>query len=121
MASLLQQKNASIKRLKRLIFGPSSDKRAFTESSTEEEASPGNDSEQLPCSGSSPGTVRSSSADQKPKRPGRGRMAASAYIGAEGVICRHQDFKAGDHCPDPLCRSHLYAVSSPTISGLNPT
>jgi hypothetical protein len=27
MASLLQHKNASIKRLKRLIFGPSSDKR----------------------------------------------------------------------------------------------
>ena len=33
MASLLQHKNASIKRLKRLIFGPSSDKRAVTGSS----------------------------------------------------------------------------------------
>jgi hypothetical protein len=38
MASLLQHKNASIKRLKRLIFGPSSDKRAVTESSTKMEA-----------------------------------------------------------------------------------
>ena len=38
MASLLQRKNASIKRLKRLIFGPSSDKRAVTGSSMEEEA-----------------------------------------------------------------------------------
>ena len=45
MTSLLQQKNASIKRLKRLIFGPSSDKRAVTGSSTGEEAvAPGNDS-----------------------------------------------------------------------------
>ena len=34
MASLLQHKNTSIKRLKRLIFGPSSDKRAVTGSST---------------------------------------------------------------------------------------
>jgi len=33
MASLLQHKNASIKRLKRLIFGPSSDERAVTGSS----------------------------------------------------------------------------------------
>ena len=73
MASLLQHQNASIKRLERLIFGPSSDKRAVTGSSTEEEAAPGNDSEQQPGSGSSPGTVSSSSADQKPKRPGHGR------------------------------------------------
>ena len=91
MASLLQHKNASIKRLKRLIFGPSSDKRAATGSSTEEEAAtPGDDSEQQPDSGSSPGTVRSSSTDQKPKRPGHGRMAASAYTGAEVVICQHR-------------------------------
>jgi hypothetical protein len=52
MASLLQHKNASIKRLKRLIFGPSSDKRAVTGSSTEEESAPGNDSEQrVPSAG----------------------------------------------------------------------
>jgi hypothetical protein len=38
MASLLQHKNASIKRLKRLAFRPSSDKRAVTGSSTEKEA-----------------------------------------------------------------------------------
>jgi hypothetical protein len=37
MASLLQHKNASIKRLKRLIFGPSSDKRAVHGRSTESE------------------------------------------------------------------------------------
>src|SRR5262245_55064808 len=115
MASLLQHKNASIKRLKRLIFGPSSDRRAVTGSSTEEEAAPGNDSEQQPGPGSSPGTVRSSLVDQKPKRPGHGRMAASAYTGARVVVCQHPDFKAGDHCPDLLCRGHLYPVSSPAI------
>jgi hypothetical protein len=62
MASLLQHKNASIKRLKRLIFGPSLDKRTITGCSTEEEtAAPGDDSEQQLSSGSSPGTVKSSS------------------------------------------------------------
>jgi hypothetical protein len=51
MASLLQHKNASIKRLKRLIFGPSSDKRAVTESSTKMEAAdPDEESEQQPGS-----------------------------------------------------------------------
>src|SRR5262249_25196028 len=107
---------ASIKRLKRLIFGPSSDKRAATGSSTEEEAAtPGDDSKQQPGSDSGPGTARSLSTDQKPKRPGHGRMAASAYTGARVVICRHPDFKPGDHCPDPLCRGHLYAINEPAI------
>ena len=51
MASLLRHKNASIKRLKRLIFGPSSDKRAVTGSSTEMEAAdPGEESEPQPGS-----------------------------------------------------------------------
>jgi transposase len=116
MASLLQHKNASIKRLKRLIFGPSSDKRAVTGSSTEEGAAvPSKDSEQQPGSDSSPVTTKSSSSDQKPKRSGHGRMAASAYTGAKVVICRHPSVKTGDHCPDPLCGGHLYPVSSPAI------
>jgi hypothetical protein len=42
-------------------------------------------------------------------------MAASAYTGARVVIYRHPDFKAGDHCPDPLFRGQLYPVSSPAI------
>jgi transposase len=42
-------------------------------------------------------------------------MAASAYTGAKVVICRHPNFRAGDHCPDALCRGHLYPVSSPAI------
>jgi hypothetical protein len=52
MASLLQHKNASIKRLKRLIYGPSSDKRAVTGSSTEEKsAAPDANSEKRKLSG----------------------------------------------------------------------
>jgi hypothetical protein len=31
------------------------------------------------------------------------------------VICRHPAFKAGDHCPDPYCRGHLYSVEPPAI------
>jgi transposase len=116
MASLLQHKNASIKRLRRLIFGPRSDKRADTGSPAgNQTADPGDDSQQQPGSDSDPGTARSSSTDQKPKRPGHGRMPASAYTGAKVVICQHPDLKAGDHCLDPFCRGHLYPVIPPTI------
>jgi transposase len=118
MASLLQQKNASIKRLKRLIFGPGSDNRTATEPKTE--LTTGNqvsgapaESERPPGSGPDPDQARS--CDQKPRRPGHGRKAASAYSGAQVVICRHPALKAGDHCPDPYCRGHLYGVQPPAI------
>ena len=116
MASLLQHKNASIKRLRRLIFGPRSDKRADTGSPADNQAADSvDDSQQQPGSDSGPGTTSSSSTDQKPKRPGHGRMAASVYTGAKVVICPHPNLKAGDHCLDPFCRGHLYPVIPPTI------
>jgi hypothetical protein len=62
MASLLQHKNASIRRLMRLIFGLGSDNRAATGSPTEiEAAEPRVDSDQQPGSDSGPGTAGSSS------------------------------------------------------------
>ena len=116
MASLLQHKNASIRRLRQLIFGPRSDKSAGAGSPADNQAADsGADSQQQPGSDSDPGTARSSSTDQKPKRPGHGRMAASAYTGAKVVICPHPNLKAGDHCLDPFCRGHLYPVIPPTI------
>lgn len=120
MASLLQHKNASIKRLKRLIFGPGSDKRTTTEPETDQISSdqatvaPA-DSERSPGTGTDSGNAQTSSSDQKPKRPGHGRNAASAYTGARVVLCRHPQFKAGDHCPDPYCGGHLYGLTQPAV------
>jgi hypothetical protein len=116
MASLLEHKNASIKRLKRLIFGPGSDARTNAGASAKEPASdiatePDAD---LPPDADS-GSAQSCTLNQKPKRPGHGRKAASAYTGARVVICRHPALKSGDHCPDPYCRGHLYSVEPPAI------
>lgn len=116
MASLLEHKNASIKRLKRLIFGPGSDTRTNAEASAKEPASDiANEPDSIlpPDTGSK--DAQSFSSGPKPKRPGHGRKAASAYTGARLVICRHPAFKAGDHCPDPYCRGHLYDVVPPAI------
>ena len=116
MASLLEHKNASIKRLKRLIFGPGSDARTNAGASVKEPAS---DIATEPDADLSPdadsGSAQSCTLNQKPKRPGHGRKAASAYTGARVVICRHPGLKSGDHCPDPYCRGHLYSVEPPSI------
>lgn len=120
LVRVLQQKNASLKRLKRLIFGPSSDKRAATgfrsaDASGNETADSLNNSDQQSGSNAGSGRAPSSSSDRKPKRRGHGRMPASAYTGAKVVICQHPNLKAGDHCLDPFCRGHLYPVIPPTI------
>src|SRR5690349_21374235 len=76
MASLLEHKNASIKRLKRLIFGPGSDKRTATEAKTEPTTSApasGAPAESERSSGGGPDSGQACADDPKPKRPGHGR------------------------------------------------
>jgi hypothetical protein len=74
---------ALIKRLKRLIFGPGSDKCAVAGNTAEKSSTDrGIDPDQRPGSDSCPGIANSLSAAQKPKRPWRGRKGASAYTGA---------------------------------------
>lgn len=84
LVRVLQEKNISLKRLKRMIFGPGTDKRTGNRpwSWTEEEKT---DSKEAP--GSETKTPQASSS--KPKRSGHGRMGSSAYRGAEAVKCRH--------------------------------
>lgn len=116
MASLLEHKNASIKRLKRLIFGPGSDARTNAGASAKEPASDiATEPDSKHSSDTNPKDAQSCASNQKPKRPGHGRKAASAYTGARVVICRHPALKSGDHCPDPYCRGHLYSVEPPAI------
>lgn len=120
LVNVLQQKNASLKRLKRLIFGPGSDQRSTAESQAAE--ANGDSAADSPPNSNTPSdsdpgaeNTPASSAEQKPKRPGHGRMPASAYAGARVVVCRHSNLRAGDRCLDPYCRGHLYSVIPPTI------
>lgn len=127
LVNLLEQKNASIKRLKRLIFGPKSDKRQAV-GERQEGASAGSgdqqtgeaEAEQKTTASADAGqgadpTTETSSSDQSPRRRGHGRRAASSYSGARRVDCQNPDFKIGDQCPDPLCRGHLYNTNDPRI------
>ncbi len=91
----LETKGASIARLRRLIFGPSTDK-------TDQVI--GDDTE----SGDGEATAGEprADADAEPdtdkdpaKRKGHGRRAAATYRGAKRVKVEHESLKAGDPCP----------------------
>ena len=105
----LQGKDASLERLRRMIFG------ATTESTRNVLGGP---------SAAPPGA---SSTDQppapRPKPPGHGRNAATAYTGAEQVTVTHPDLHGGEACPG--CESgKLYPQSEPAklvrITGMAP-
>jgi len=107
----LQTKDASLERLRQMIFG------ASTESTRNV----------LGENQSEPGRARSSAtqdpATPRPKPPGHGRNAAAAYTGAEQVAVAHPHLHGGEACPG--CTSgKLYPQSEPAklvrITGMAP-
>lgn len=119
LVELLQRRNTSIKKLREMIFGrrterhhrkkvEGSDKKS--KSGTDEKDSPESlqdrpiDREQNSVEG-----------EEKLRAKGHGRRAASEYSGARKVPCRHEQLKAGDNCPSPLCGGRLYDLNEPTM------
>jgi hypothetical protein len=96
--SLLEKKNLTLKRLRRLLFGARTERTRDLVGEEQPKASP--DGESPPDSVSS---SEASSSDQtarkRPRRKGHGRIPASAYTGCRPVIVTHEAFSPGDPCP----------------------
>src|SRR5262245_48500292 len=100
LITLLQHKNASLSRLKRLLFGPRSDKRREANSSPGTGAEGESDSaSSTPTENSSPDTPKGSRSQSHSRKGGHGRMRAEAYTGARVVRCRDGELKPGVGCP----------------------
>ena len=116
----LEKKGVSIQRLRRLIFGSSSEKTRDVFSDDDKDKAE-NDS----ANGDSNNREeqKDNSAQEKPKRKGHGRRAAEQYHGAEKIKVGHQNLKSGDACP--ACeRGKLYQQSEPAklvrVTGMAP-
>ncbi len=110
---VVEQKNTSISRLKRLLFGPGSDKRTLTTAAPSN--TPNNDVP-LAADESSALTTPSELQRAEPtRRRGHGRRAAAAYTGARHVACANPELTAGDQCPSRPCRGHLYDTKAPAV------
>lgn len=83
----LEDKNISIGRLRRMIFGASteSSKNLFPD-----------------------GKKAHRGRRKKKKRKGHGRNGAEAYTGAQEVFITHLDLKPGDPCPKKKCTGKVY-------------
>jgi hypothetical protein len=119
LIQLVEKKNASIKRLKRWLFGPSSDKRTSPKNEQTTENKDKTQSDSSPSSEPNETSKAESnervSCEARKKRVGHGRLSASRYSGAKVVRCVNAEFRAGDGCPSRGCRGRLYDTNAPSV------
>lgn len=123
----ISRKNASLKRLRKLLFGPKSEKSEKIlgkpdgrgdDGGEEPVAEDTTDGDNGAESGNEPAGVPEPEKTEKPKkkRKGHGRRAASDYSGATRIHISHESLSSGDPCPDPLCAAQggkLYRLKDP--------
>jgi transposase len=102
MTGLVGDKNTSISRLRKLLFGAQTEKtddvvgRNTQQSDTTIPKDAPADSE---VAVGDPDTTQSNEASTEPASPGHGRNGADAYPGADRVDVPHPSLRAGDPCP----------------------
>ena len=102
LTGLLGDKNVRLARLRKLLFGSSSEK---TKNVTGNKP-PAGDRKSLAAS-----TAKTL---EKPPQPGHGRNAAEAYTGGDHQQCSHQDLEPGDICP-ACSTGTLYELATPGV------
>ncbi len=112
---IVEQKNTSISRLKRMLFGPGADKRAALAI-----AAPTSNplSKDAPSAGDrplEPAPPEATPTEERARRRGHGRQSAAAYTGARRVVCADPELRPGDGCPASQCRGHLYDTREPSF------
>jgi len=109
---VVEQKNTSISRLKRMLFGPGADKRPAIApiSNTSVNEAPSAADQPSP-----PTALETTPTEERVRRRGHARHSAAAYTGARRVACAHAELTAGDQCPSRPCGGHLYDTQAPAV------
>ena len=107
----LQETKRSLKRLRTLLCGQPAKKHTAPPPGA---SSVARDTDGGGGRAASAAGVAKAEGDQRPgrsggHRPGQGRLGAQAYMGAERVVCRHEELAVGERCP--VCGlGRLYTV-----------
>ena len=97
LTELIDDKNTSIRRLRKLLFGAATEKTrdVIGEDSNQEQPKPPPAEEEEASS-----AEEDPSTNAKRRRKGHGRNGASKYTGAEKIKVPHGSLEAGDPCPE---------------------
>jgi len=107
LTGLVEDKGTTIQRLRKLLFGSSTEKTRGVIPHTEEETA----AAETPADLSEPADQEAESAAQ---RKGHGRNGADAYAGAEKTQVAHASLHAGDACPD-CTKGKVYEMARPAV------
>jgi transposase len=105
LLDLLKNKNTSMDRLRKLLFGASTEKLAAVLGERKDLPPPSTDASAAAASaaGGEGATAQSPAAETeevaKEAEKGHGRNGADAYTGAEKIEVRHESLQPGDPCP----------------------
>jgi transposase len=111
MTELLADRDATIAKLRKELFGPSSEKTDKVLGKSGQETSPTVDEPDQATAGDG---TKEEARPAAPPRKGHGRNGADDYVGAERIRCPHGWLKAGDRCPE-CQRGKLYPLAKPAV------
>jgi transposase len=101
----LEKKGASIGRLRRMLFGASTEstrkvvEELLKQADASDEEAGSSSVEDAAKRGGASGKKQEQGAAEEKKKKGHGRNGAEAYTGAQKVTVRHGSLKPGDPCP----------------------
>jgi len=93
LLGMLQNKNTSLKRLRKLLFGAKTERSKKIFENTDADGKPG----QEDAAQADESSAKASTQQSPP--PGHGRHGAEDYTGAEQVLVKHPTLQPGDPCP----------------------
>ena len=114
LTDLVEDKQMTIKRLRQMLFGASTEKTATVIKKTEEEG----ESESAPATDDDarapPPQTEDEPSEPPSKRKGHGRNGADAYTGAEKIRVPHESLQPGDTCPE-CHKGKVYEMKIPGV------
>ena len=116
LLELLKDKSVSMRRLRKMLFGLTTEKTAsILGDETDSSASSNADENASPEAADETSNLQETPEIQAKKPPkGHGRNGAEAYVGAEKISVSHESLQPGDDCPD-CGRGTLYETNRPGV------
>lgn len=116
LTELVADKEMSLARLRKIVFGARTEKTAAVigRGKDSEPSQPPGAAESADSPTDVPEKEAAAEAEPKPKRPGHGRNGAKAYYGAEKIPVGHSTLRAGDPCPG-CTKGTVYRMASPAV------
>ena len=115
ITELLDNKNTSIARLRKLLFGASTEKTKAVFDDKEDSVGSTEEAEQFPSpTASTAGPAMNAGNAEKTPTKGHGRNGADSYAGAEKTVVPHKSLQPGDPCPQ-CAEGTVYETGRPGV------